>query len=81
MTPMLDVRLPIGVLSAVIGALLLGYGVAHTRAAGPFALDTWWGSAMLLFGLAMLAASWRHARRQSNVTHPRRHAEEPEEHS
>jgi hypothetical protein len=80
MTPMLDVRLPIGALSAVIGALLLGYGVAHTQAADALALDTWWGSAMLLFGLAMLAASWRHARRQSTLTHPRRHDEEPEEH-
>ncbi len=77
---MLDVRLPIGVLCAVIGALLLGYGVSPRRepVAG-LAIDAWWGAAMVLLGLAMLVGSWRHARRRANVTHPRPGEEQREE--
>ncbi len=69
---MLDVRLPIGVLCAVIGALLLGYGVGpHREPVAGLAVDVWWGATMVLFGLAMLVGSWRQARRTANVTHPR----------
>jgi hypothetical protein len=77
---MLDVRLPIGVLCAVIGALLFGYGVGPRRepVAG-LAIDTWWGVAMMLLGLAMLFGSWRHARRRANATHPRPSEEKQEE--
>ena len=68
MTPMLDVRLPIGALCAVIGVLLLGYGVAaHREASAAVAIDRWWGAVMLIFGFAMLAGAWWHARRRSSV--------------
>lgn len=64
MTPMLDVRLPIGALCAAIGALLLVYGVfARQEASASIAIDVWWGAVMLVFGGLMLAGAWWHARR------------------
>ena len=62
----LDVRVPIGGMFSVVGALLLGYGVAtaHDHAlylpSLSINVNLWWGGAMLLFGLALLALAWRH---------------------
>ena len=70
MTEGLDVRLPIGGLFTVVGALLAGYGL---RTAGEPALyarslginmNLWWGGAMLLFGLVLLGIAWRRGRGQ-----------------
>jgi hypothetical protein len=61
-----DLRLPIGGLFGLIGALLLLYGATH---AGDAALQptgipivTIWGAVLLVVGLAFLAGGWRASR-------------------
>ena len=54
----LDIRLPIGLMFAILGALLVAYGVAGDKAIYQRALginvNLWWGLVMLAFGAAML---------------------------
>ena len=56
-----DIRMPIGMLFSVFGILLIGYGAA-TRGSAMYAehslglnMNLWWGVALLVFGLVMLA--------------------------
>jgi hypothetical protein len=46
----LDVRLPLGLLFIILGALLAGSGVLATGSR----LNLWWGLVMLVFGGVML---------------------------
>ena len=66
----LDIRLPIGLLFVVLGALLVGYGLfTHGSPPSPgmdLNLDAGWGGILLLFGVAMLLLSLR-ARRKRNI--------------
>lgn len=59
----LDVRKPIGVLFAVLGALLLGWGVLTWDAPGSrptgIPIVPIWGGVMLAFGALMLVLSAR----------------------
>ena len=61
----LDIRIPIGSLFVILGALLAGYGLLSNRAIYQRSLgvdiNLWWGGALLVFGLAMLALAWRAA--------------------
>jgi hypothetical protein len=63
----LDVRLPIGAMFAVIGALLAVYGVVTSGDEQVYLrslsvnINLWWGVAMLIFGLVMLMLGWRGA--------------------
>lgn len=63
----LDVRLPIGAMFAVIGALLAVYGVVTSGDEQVYLrslsvnINLWWGIAMLIFGLLMLMFGWRGA--------------------
>jgi hypothetical protein len=67
-----DIRLPIGLLFTLVGLLLSGFGAysGGSGAAGSRGLNVnlWWGLAMLVFGLIMLALARRLARRTSNAT-------------
>ena len=61
----LDIRIPIGSLFVILGALLAGYGVfsnpaIYQRSLG-ININLWWGGALLVFGFAMLALAWRAA--------------------
>jgi hypothetical protein len=65
----IDLRLPIGLMFALFGILLSGYG-AFTRGAEMYArhslginINLWWGLAMLAFGAAMLLLARRGAAR------------------
>lgn len=54
----LDLRLPIGLMFSIIGALLVVFGLAsdpaiYERSLG-FNVNLWWGVVLLLFGLVML---------------------------
>ena len=65
----LDIRIPIGSLFVILGALLAGYGLLgnpaiYQRSLG-FDINLWWGGALLVFGLAMLALAWRAAGSES----------------
>jgi hypothetical protein len=59
----LDIRIPIGSLFVILGALLAGYGVFSSPALYQRSLginvNLWWGGALLVFGFAMLALAWR----------------------
>ena len=54
-----DIRLPIGFMLALIGALLTAYGLANgaSTASGSrgVPINLWWGMVMLVFGLALIA--------------------------
>ena len=56
----LDVRLPIGAMFAVIGLLLIIYGLLTGGNAAMYArslfvnINLWWGAVMFAFGLVML---------------------------
>jgi hypothetical protein len=55
----LDIRIPIGLLFAILGALLVAYGLAsdpaiYGRSLG-ININLWWGLAMLVFGALMIA--------------------------
>jgi hypothetical protein len=61
----LDIRVPIGLLFTLIGALLVGYGLLtgaplHGAAAG-FNINAWWGAVLVLFGVGMLLLARRYA--------------------
>lgn len=53
----LDIRLPMGALFAVIGLLLVLYGVVAQSATTSLSanIDLWWGLIMFIFGALMLA--------------------------
>jgi hypothetical protein len=56
-----DIRMPIGLLFTLFGILLIGYGAAtresvmYTDHSLGLNMNLWWGGALLVFGLAMLA--------------------------
>lgn len=63
----LDIRVPIGLMFAIIGALLALYGVLTGsdaelyRRALDININLWWGVVMLVFGLIMFFAGRRGA--------------------
>lgn len=61
----LDIRIPIGSLFVILGALLAGYGLLSNPAIYQRSLgvdiNLWWGGALLAFGITMLALAWRAA--------------------
>ena len=63
----LDIRIPVGALFSLLGALLAGYGLIGAEALARRSLginiDLWWGLVLLIFGAAMLALAWRARRR------------------
>jgi hypothetical protein len=59
----LDVRLPVGVMFAIMGALLVGYGLfgdqtIYARSLG-INVNLWWGGVLLAAGLIFLALAAR----------------------
>jgi len=55
----LDIRVPIGLLFSLFGAILVAFGIASDRAIYQRSLgidvNLWWGVVLLVFGLVMLA--------------------------
>jgi hypothetical protein len=71
----LDLRVPIGLLFVLLGALLAVYGLVSDPAIYQVSLginvNLWWGVVLLLFGGVMLATAWlgsRNASRQQAVS-------------
>jgi len=64
----LDLRIPIGLLFALLGLLLAGYGLVGDKAIYVVSLgvniNAWWGLVLVLFGGAMLGSAWLSARRK-----------------
>ncbi len=59
----LDIRMPIGFLFSLFGIMLITYGALSDQAIYRRSLDIninlWWGVAMLVFGVIMLALGRR----------------------
>jgi Mn2+/Fe2+ NRAMP family transporter len=60
----LDIRMPIGILFALLGGLLTAYGIfaekaIYTKSLG-VNINLWWGVVMLVFGILMVLLG-RHA--------------------
>ena len=66
----LDLRLPIGLMFSLIGALLSVFGLLSDKAIYARSLginvNLWWGLVLLAFGVVMLTFALR-ARRQGQV--------------
>jgi hypothetical protein len=62
----LDIRTPIGVMFALLGVVLVAYGVFGDQAIYAKSLginiNLWWGGVMLAFGVVMLAMAKRASR-------------------
>lgn len=62
----LDIRLPIGALFTLLGAILAIYGVVTDPAQFPrpvgWNVNLWWGLVLLAFGLVFLVAGLRRRR-------------------
>jgi hypothetical protein len=59
----LDIRLPLGLLLAAIGGLLVGFGALsdaaiYARSLG-LNVNLWWGLTMLLVGATLAVLGWR----------------------
>jgi hypothetical protein len=65
-TPELDIRWPIGLLFAAIGALLAVYGALNPTEAQRHGLNLNldWGAVMFLFGAGLVWGAWRAGRKQ-----------------
>lgn len=63
----IDIRTPIGVMFALLGALLTAYGIFADKAIYQRSLginvNLWWGLVMLVFGACMLVIARRAGRR------------------
>jgi hypothetical protein len=62
----LDLRLPMGLMFTIFGALLTGFGVIsdnaiYSRSLG-INVNLWWGLVLLTFGLLMLGLALRAAK-------------------
>ena len=68
----LDVRLPIGMMFALLGAILVVYGLVSDRAIYARSLginvNLWWGLVLLAFGAVMLAFALRSRRRGADAS-------------
>jgi uncharacterized membrane protein YeiB len=66
----LDIRLPIGIIFSIYGAILIIYGLVADPAIFVNSLgvniDIWWGVAMLIFGLVMAILAFRASRREAS---------------
>jgi hypothetical protein len=61
----LDIRLPMGLLFSLTGALLVVYGITHRTAstAAGLNVNADWGTVLIVFGVSMLLLARRRAAR------------------
>ncbi len=65
---MLDVRIPIGLMFAVIGPILVIFGLVsdpamYDRHSLGINVNLWWGLLLVIFAAVMLGMAWRASRR------------------
>ena len=69
----LDIRAPIGGLFAVLGGMLVAYGLFAPPSSRPPDLasggnvNLWWGLVMLVFGIVLLVMARRRSRRSARA--------------
>ncbi|MGA3284299.1 MAG: hypothetical protein ABSD57_07565 [Verrucomicrobiota bacterium] len=56
-----DLRLPIGIMFSLFGAMLAIFGLASSRNSTvlDININLWWGLVLLAFGVLMLVFAWR----------------------
>jgi hypothetical protein len=69
----LDIRLPMGLMFTIIGAVITIFGMVSDKTIYAHSLGVninfWWGLVILAFGIFMLAMAWRaHKKAGSNFT-------------
>ncbi len=68
----LDLRLPMGLMFSIFGALLTVFGLVSDRSVYDRSLginvNLWWGLVLLAFGLAMLGLALRSRPRTGDTT-------------
>jgi len=70
---MTDLRLPLGLLLAFYGLVLIATGATTGTLVVGINIDLWWGSVLLIFGAAMVVLARRASGNQSReATHPPR---------
>jgi hypothetical protein len=80
----LDLRIPMGLLFTMVGAILTAFGLAtrdnsalYARSLGIDA-NLWWGMVLLVFGIAMLTLGRRGQRRILEEAQKNPHSEDTE---
>ncbi|MGD0140888.1 MAG: hypothetical protein ABSD28_18645 [Tepidisphaeraceae bacterium] len=69
----IDIRVPIGLMFFIVGAIITGYGAAtygdDMYAAHSLGIDInlWWGLCLILFALVMLALAWNASKKHKKV--------------
>lgn len=66
----LDVRWPLGLLFAMLGALLMGHGLTQDSGDQATDINVLWGGVLLAFGLVVLWLARRGQRKATTVTNP-----------
>jgi len=80
----LDLRIPMGLLFTMVGAILTAFGLGTRDNAALYArslgidANLWWGMVLLVFGIAMLTMGRRGQRRILEEAKVNPHSEEPE---
>ena len=62
----LDIRLPIGLMFSLIGALLIVTGLISDARSLNININLIWGLVLVVFGVFMLAMAWRAAKNPAN---------------
>lgn len=69
-----DLRFPLGILFAIYGVILAGYGLLSDKAIYQKSLgmnvNLYWGLVLLVFGLWMLIMAWRGAKSRPSDKSP-----------
>ena len=66
----MDIRLPIGLMFAIVGLLLVVFGAMtngsdiYTTHSLGINVNLWWGMVLALFGFLMLGLCWRSAQKE-----------------
>jgi magnesium-transporting ATPase (P-type) len=70
--PSIDIRLPLGLMFAVVGLVLLIFGIVtnsdpiYAQHSLGININLWWGLALTLFGVFLLILVWLAARKQKS---------------
>lgn len=68
----LDLRIPMGMMFTLVGAILVAFGIATNgsaiyKASLGINANLWWGFVLLIFGLTMLMLGRRSQKRLANL--------------
>jgi hypothetical protein len=79
----LDLRIPMGLMFTMVGAILTAFGLATRDRADLYArslgidVNMWWGLVLLVFGIAMLTAGRRSQMRIFEELQKNPHSKDP----